>query len=209
MASLRREVNLLNAVVDELLVVVADIKKLEMKYQRLIAETAMLRLFYAIDGMMEHVSLKLLTDCGYCDGTAPARILRPFRSIAAASAYIAGRKPPGQFVKWATLKNVRQNLNGLLLNTEHFLKERGVIDPVLEDMRHVRNHIAHRNRGTGRKFSGVVWKIYPTRPRGISPGKLLLSQRTAYLGAPLRGHPSIIEQYLRWTKVAAKTLTKA
>ncbi len=210
MASLRLELKRFEKLVDSLLVDLKDAKVLEAKYQRLIAESALLRLFYTFDTVVEVVALKLLTNTLYCDGTSPTRVFPPFRSVKIASNRIDRLRPKGsgRFTKWTMLKNVQQNLAAFVPITEHFLVQRRVMDPVFEDMRHLRNHIAHGSNSTQREFSVVVAKIYPTKPKGISPGKLLVSPRRAFVGATSSNRPRVIEQYLLWSKVAIKLLVK-
>jgi hypothetical protein len=181
---------------------------LDLRFQRLIAETAMLRLFYGLDNLIVTCALKLLTNSNYCDASPPARNLPAFRSKALAEAAILAARPRGlPYLKWTQLTDFNRNLVPFLPLTEHYLQERAVMNSVLEDMRHVRNHIAHGNNGTRAKFTTVVHRIYLGRPRGISPGKLLLSPKQAFLGAPTGGQP-VIEQYLLWARLAAKSLTK-
>lgn len=204
---------MLHRLADELLVVVQDTTNLEFKFQKLIAETAMLRLFYGIENAMANISCKLLMNSPYCD-TPPSRPqflpgIVPYRSYSAAEAAIVSlRRPRVRYLKWTQLADIQGNLQPFLVAGEYFVVERGVLDPVFEDMRRVRNHIAHSTKSTAAGFAAVVARIYPLQPRGITPGKLLLSQRTGFVGAPTGGRPRIIEQYLRWTKLATTHLVK-
>lgn len=212
MASLDREVKALNRLADELLATVSAIENLEMKFQRLIAETAILRLFYSLENAVESISHKLLINTPYCDlpPTYPVLLVPPFRSMSLAeAAVINARGKRVRYVKWTMLHDVRENLSSFLQPTDHFLTERMVLDPVFEDMRRVRNHIAHGTKSTKAGFVAVVNSVYPLGYRGISPGKFLLSKRLAFIGAPGHGRQSVIEQYLRWAKVAIKALVKA
>lgn len=209
MSKLQSEVNKLVELIDQLRLVLSDISALEPRFQRLIAETAMLRLFYGLDNFSEAVALKLLTNTDYGDGSIPNRINPPFRSKAlAAESVLRSRGARIRYLKWTTLQDYQMNLAGFLPANEHLLTERQVIDRVMEDMRHIRNHIAHGTKSTRVKFTAVVRSIYLGNTRGISPGKLLLSRKLGFVGAPGHGRTSIIEQYLLWSKVAAKALTK-
>jgi hypothetical protein len=206
--SLQPELGRLTKLADLLLQDVVAAGDIDLRFQRLIAETAMLRLFYALDNFTNDVALKLLTNTNYIDNTIPARSRPAFRSSALAEAAIRAARPRLRYLKWTQLSDVTANLATFLPAGEHFLVERAVADPVMEHMRHVRNHIAHGTAGTAAKFRLVVNAVYGGHPRGISPGKLLLSHRTAFLGAPTRDRPRVIEQYLQWAKVAAKTFVR-
>lgn len=213
MASLERDERALHRLIDGLLLTLVDTGDLELKFQKLIAETAMLRLFYGLENAVANVSHKLLMNTAYCD-TPPTRPVflpgvAPFRRLAdAETAVIRSRGPRARYTKWTQLSDVQANLAAFLDPTDHFLAERANLDFVFEDMRKVRNHIAHNTRSTATAFASVVARIYPLQPRGITPGKLLLSQRQAFAGAPTAGQPAIIVQYLRWTKVAITKLAK-
>ena len=212
MASLEREVRTLHRLADELLATVLVTDDLDIKFQRLIAETALLRLFYSLESAIVNISHKLLLNTAYCDVPAsrPSLLRPPFRSASSAeAAVIAARGRRVRYVKWSTLNDIQGNLSNFLQPTEYFLVERQNLDPVFEDLRRVRNHIAHGTRSTQAGFSAVVNGVYPLSPKGISPGKFLLSKRLAFTGASGHGRQRVIEQYLRWAKVAVKTLVKA
>ena len=152
-----------------------------------------------------------MANASYCDSppTRPTLLCAPFCSISLAeAAVISARKRHVKYVKWTTLKDIQGNLSTFMPLTEHFLNERKVLDPVFEDMRRVRNHIAHGTKSTKAGFAAVVNGVYPS-PKGISPGKFLLSKRLAFVGASGHGRQRVIEQYLRWAKVAVKVLAKA
>lgn len=211
MASLGREVNRLHALADELLVVVQDSETLELKYQKLICETALLRLFYSLEGTLMTMAFKLLCNSSYADGTKAALMVAPFRGMATAEgAVLAAARGRGvRFLKWTQFADFQRNLAPFMPVTEHLVAQRQLHDNVFEDMRKVRNHIAHGTRSTASQFGSVVAAVYTSHPRGVSPAKLLLSTRTAFTGAPTTGRPRIIEQYIRWAKLAVKVIGKA
>jgi hypothetical protein len=111
MASLQIEVDRLHALADDLLIVVHDSFGLEVKYQKLIAETALLRLFYSLEGVVMNMGFKLLTNSPYADGTRPALSVPPYRGMAAAEgAVLAAAKTRGaRFLKWTQLSDFQRN----------------------------------------------------------------------------------------------------
>lgn len=211
MSTLATEVNRFNREVDLLAATIVDCDRLEIKYQKLIVETALLRLFYHMDAAMEGIALKLLSGTPYVDGTRPMLMVTPFSSATAASNHMLGRIRNGRatYLSWTTNANVVSNLRNLISPTDHILTHRSTHDAIYEDMRGIRNHIAHRTRSTGLHFSSVVANIYPARPRGITPARVLLSPRHALRGAPARQGRKVIEQYVGWSKVFFKTLARA
>lgn len=183
---------------------------LEVEYQKLIAETLLLRLFYELDQCVEGVILKLVRGAKYLDGSSPVLLRPAFRSQDAARQHIISanraRGHRAYYLEWTTLAKVTLNLNGIVSASDHFLVTRNIFDGIYEEMRHVRNHVAHNTTSTRAKFSTVAQEIYTTTA-GISPAKFLLSKRPAVVGYV--GNEMVIAQYIRWSKTFVKTLTKS
>jgi hypothetical protein len=180
-------------------------KGLDVAYQKLIAETLMLRLFYELDQCVEGVILKLIRGVPYLDGSTPLLMIGAFRSQDAARQYIIRTKRQN-YLEWTTLPKITRNLTGILDLTDHFMVTRSTFDGVYEDMRHVRNHVAHNSASTRAKFASVVQKVYLVTA-GINAAKFLLSQRTAVVG--YTGSDMVVAQYIRWSRVFVKALTKS
>lgn len=178
---------------------------LEVGYQKLIAETLILRLFYELDKCIEGVVLKLVRGVRYLDGCVPILLIAPFPSQEAARQHIV-RTNRYLYLEWTKLQKVIRNLNGIMDSNDHFLVTRNLFDGTYEDMRHVRNHVAHNTASTKVKFGPVVQRVYPTTV-GISAAKFLLSRRPAVIG--YTGSEMIVAQYIRWAKTFIKTLTKS
>lgn len=183
---------------------------IEVEYQKLIAETLLLRLFYELDQCVEGVILKLIRGAKYLDGSAPLLLRTAFRSQDAARQHIIGanraRGHRAYYLEWTTLAKVNQNLNGIVDPSDHFLVTRNIHDGTYEEMRHVRNHVAHNTPSTRARFSTVAQGLF-TSTAGISPARLLLSKRRAICG--YSGNEMVIAQYIKWSKTFVKTLTKS
>lgn len=180
-------------------------QELAVEYQKLIAENLMLRLFYELEKCIEGVVLKLVRGAQYLDGNSPSLLVLPFTSQEAARQYIIRTKKV-YYLEWTTLQKVSRNLNGIMDSSDHFLATRNLFDSTYEDMRHVRNHIAHNATSTKVKFATVVRQVYPTIA-GISPAKFLLSKRPVIAG--YGGNEMAVAQYIRWSRTFIKTLTKS
>lgn len=182
---------------------------LDIEFQKLIAENLMLRLFYELDRVIEPIALKLLTGAEYLDGSAPTLLVRRFVSQDAAKRHmlaVLSRRRHAYYLEWTMLAKVQGNLNGILAPADHFLTTRGLHDATYEEMRFIRNHIAHNSASTRTKFATVARRIYGTT-RGITPAKLLLSQRAAVPG--YIGREAAVVQYVKWSRTFLKTLTKS
>jgi hypothetical protein len=73
--------------------------------------------------------------------------------------------------------------------------------PHLTEVRYIRNHIAHRNDASRRKFRNVVPRHYGAFKPGVTSGTLLLSDRISA--------PPLMEVYIRTSRVLVKDLVKA
>jgi len=209
MASVETDVRWLTKQVDQLSNILVDIENLDYLHRKLIAETILLRFFYALDICVESVALKLASGVLYADGTAPLLIYPAARSAGQARSFILGARRGPVYLKWTTLRDINSNLARILDPRDHFMVHRTTHDAVYESMRHVRNHIAHGTRSTANKFAVVVSSVYGGPKRGISPAKLLLSKRAAVLGISPPVKICVLEQYLSWGKTFFKTLCKA
>jgi hypothetical protein len=72
-------------------------------------------------------------------------------------------------------------------------------EAMYEEMRCIRNHIAHRNSGTRAKFRSVVEQYYGVYVHAITPGTLLLTDRN---------HPKLLDQYIIAARVMVRDLIK-
>lgn len=180
-------------------------RNLDISYQKLIAETLMLRLFYELDGCVEGIILKLIRGASYLDGTKPALLISPFKSADAARQHII-KAHKAYYLEWTTLTKTNKYLTGILDPSDHFLSTRTSYDSTYEDMRNVRNHVAHNTQSTKNKFSPIVKRLY-AGTSGISAAKFLLSPRAAITG--YTGTDIVLAQYIRWAHVFVKTITKS
>lgn len=184
-------------------------QSLDVEYQKLIAETLMLRLFYELDQCVETIVLKLLRGAPYLDGTSPVLLCPAFPSQDAARKHMlmmGRRNKPRYYLEWTTLAKTLANLNGVMSPTDQFIVTRTLHDGVYESIRGVRNHIAHGTASTKAHYTTIVRSVYASH-LGISPAKFLLSQRKAIQG--YAGNEMIIAQYIRWSGTFVKMLTRS
>lgn len=104
------------------------------------------------------------------------------------------------------LSDIKANLNGILDVNDHFIATRGLFDTTYEEMRHIRNHLAHNTESTRRPFAALVNRVYSTT-HGISPAKYLLSRKAVVPN--YSGNDLAVAQYIRWSGLFLKTLTKS
>ena len=187
---------------------VLDAHLLEGRFQKLVAETVLLRMFYHLEGMVEAVALRLARNMPYCDGVRPSLICAPFRSVAAAEANILGAAAGRAYIKWTTLNNVTRNMRGILAPTDHFLVHRGNHDGQYEEIRKVRNHIAHATPSTRREYGAVLNRAHGAGARVVAPGSFLLAHRPGIPGLSPPYALPVIRQYFGWADTFVKTMVK-
>jgi hypothetical protein len=206
MASLSTDYNRFLAVTTTLLDISQRSQSLEFEYQKLIAETLILRLFYELDKCIECVVLKLLSGSCYLDSTTPSLLLPTFKSQEAARQYIFSLHKKMRYLEWTTLTKIKTQLANIMDTRDHFLITRDLYDLTYEEMRFVRNHVAHNTASTKAKFTPIAHRVFMTS-KGISPSKLLISDRNAI--ASYTGTERVIAQYIRWARVFIKVITKS
>jgi hypothetical protein len=178
----------------------ADVSLLSPKQRKAMAETAMLRSFDFLQGFFLRVSTKLVCGAEYLDSTKPT-VLAPARSQDAAifSMKTVGRPKPMSVLRWSKVSDIKDNCKFVLPTTEHFLTTLAFHTILIDEMRKIRNRIAHSNQDSRIKYQTVVRRYYGAEQKHISPGLLLLSDRFT---------PRLIDLYLTQSKVLAKQVVK-
>jgi hypothetical protein len=176
-----REINTLSSYI-------IDSSSLESKYQYFISEVVMLRLFAILELSVSEIALRLSCGAPYKNGVNP-RILVSCSSIQDAQVKMLtyNRRQPIRYLKWTSVNDVEKTIRHTLDIRDRFFVELNNHNSLFEEMRHVRNHIAHRNSGTAAKYYTQLQLLYG--------GNLRLSMG-AFLTSTLRNTPSNIEKYL-------------
>jgi len=187
--------------VDKLIDLQTHISPLEPKYSKMVAEIILIRLFDIITASFASTASKMVSGATYIDGTRPV-ILSPTRSQAAAfdSMRTRGRSKPKSMLNWVKVDDIKDNTKYVIDQSEHFIRILDNHSIFIDEMRVVRNRIAHNNKRTRTEFRNVVLKYFGAKLNFVSPGWLLLSSRHK---------PSIVEQYLHKSKALMKALVKA
>ncbi len=187
---------------ERLMDLVDNMTSLDPRYQKMAAELVMIRLFSLLEEHFQSITLKVLCGAMYLDNTIPTIAVR-CRSMRMASTNIAnyGRATPLQAykIKWNQAVEIRNNVRYLLPTTENLITVFDRHATLIDDMRRVRNHIAHNTPDTARKYKPVVQRHYGAFASSITPSVLLLSNRR---------HPILVKQYLIASRIIIKDLVK-
>ena len=154
------------------------------------------------EALVEDSACRLICGAKYCDGSAPSlQRSRPTHGFERAKNAMRtfSRREPHNLLRWNKAREIKKNLEYLLPTTEHFIDIIVGHGQFISDLRKVRNHIAHCNAGTRKKFDQVTSNYYGASVNAITPGRLLLSNRFS---------PILLEQFCRKTKIILLTAIK-
>lgn len=171
-------------------------------HRKLVAEIVLLRLFLLTENTIASMCPKLLCGAAYMDNTMPKN-LQTATNISKAKALISayGRSKAVRYPKWSTAKFIKGNMKYTLDQSDPFFLSAQNHGQSLDEMRRVRNQIAHRSSSTREQFRQVVKKHYGGLKPGVSPGLMLIS------GA--LGPTTILSQYFGYCRVAVKEIARA
>lgn len=182
---------------DRYLVVAGKIASVEdQELRRMMAELVMMRLFDDLQELIEGVALRLACGATYGDGSVPALLVPQFRDTGQAlmAFKTLGRTKPKD-AKWSKSGFVNDTVKHVLGPAEHFRATCSAVGSELNEMRVVRNKIAHRRAP---EYREVVRRYYGAYRNNISPGLLLLSPRF-----------NLLPIYIQKSVAIAKALCKA
>lgn len=186
---------------DRLLSLGKTLSGLSALHQKLVAEIVLLRLFSLFENLITSVSLKLISGASYADGTVPVLLVRAGSSQSArVLLQNHGRARPRHQLIWSKATEIKVNLFHVIDHNDNLMT---VIDRhgvLIDELRRVRNRIAHNNAQSRRNYRDVVRRYYGAYMNNVTPGMLLLTPRV---------QPSLLEQYIRRQRILAKDIVKA
>jgi len=182
----------------KLRVLLSGVGVLAPDYRQLLAEMITLQAFYLFELAIEDIAAKLVCGATYGDGVVPA-LLHNANSIddALIAMRSLGRTKPKGILKWNKSKEINGNVKYVLAGTENFCTASRNHSARLNEIRIVRNHIAHGNKGTKAEFAKVVQRRLGAVPqrlprpglfvlREFTPGVSLLTEFVVTLGVILK-----------------------
>lgn len=138
-------------------------KFLNAKYQYMISEVIMLRLFATLEKIISEVAFKLACGALYRNGNAP-RIHRSCTSIEDAHSNMLNynRPKPLHYHRWTKASFVKESIEHVLDITDSFFVNIQIHGNLINEMRIVRNHIAHRSTSTKKEYNLLLSRTYVT-----------------------------------------------
>lgn len=171
-------------------------------HQKLVAEVVMVRLFLLLDNTFRSSSAKLLCGAQYLDASQPKRLVQASSAARAIKLMKThNRAKPKYKLSWTHANAITNNLLTTLDSSDPFFGAVTQHSAIIDQMRRVRNHIAHRNDGTGNEFRIEVTTRFGGAKRGMTPGLFLL--------LPTAQSQHKIDEYLIASRVIVRDVLRA
>lgn len=185
--------------IDKLIDLLSHISSLQPRFAKLVAEILLLRLFDSLKETIMSVTTKIGCGALYVDGSQPRLAVQSrSRQGAIDNMMKYGRKKP-RYLHWSQVKEIRKNVRYIIDPNEYFLNELDRHILFIEEIRWIRNRIAHNNTTVRANYRRAILRYYGGYVNSVTPGTLLLSPRQT---------PVLIEQYLKKARILVKTLVK-
>jgi hypothetical protein len=174
-------------------------KSLDAKYQYMISEVIMLRLFAILEATISEVAFKLACGAPYRNGNIPL-VLRPCRSIQDAHSTMLNYNRPRalQYHRWTKASFIRESIEHVLDVTDRFYVNVQNHGTLINEMRIVRNHIAHNSATTRNEYNQLLTRLYGGNPR-LTVGSFLTSTS--------RNPLANIDRYIASTRIILNDIT--
>ena len=177
-----------NAQLDKLLGYKKEAEALEAKYQHIISEMIMLRLFALFEDAVSELAFGLVAGGAYLNGSRPSLAVRAKRQADSRSLLLTfGRTKSESNLKWTKAQYIRASVEYVIPATEKYVLNAQAHGQVIDEMRRVRNALAHNTPSAKSEFKFVVRQVYGANVN-ISVGAFLTTNR--------RVNPCNIDRYL-------------
>jgi len=185
--------------IDKLQNYILNSSGLSAKYQHFISEVVMLRLFSVLETSFSECAFKLACGASYRSGIAPI-LLHNCRSIldAHSNMLTLGRRRPTIYLKWTRADFIEDSIKNVLDTRDSFFLHITNHSLVIDEMRMVRNHIAHGTTSTRSDYYLVLTRLYGGNPR-LNMG--------AFLTSKTRHTNSNIMRYIQVSKIIINDIT--
>lgn len=186
--------------IDKLISYRNDSKSLESKYQYFIAEVVMIRLFGILEDAIRYTAFKLACKTNYRSGKTPSpNIICKSINDARNQYRTYNRNDSLLNLNWSKVSYINKSIKFILTTSEDFYKYINNYPNEINEMRIIRNHIAHRSSSTYNDFKKLKQHLFGAN-LNITIGAFLTSnKRLGY---------SKIDRYLTTVKIIIDDITK-
>ena len=166
-----------------------------------VAEIMLLRIFSTIEFAVRETAIRIACGVPYRDGVFPSHLIIQCANLSDAidkfKTYNRGTTPVSK-LQFTNVKNTNKSIKHIIDVNESFRQKLNAYGVVFEEMRKVRNHIAHRNSSTGKDFKAVIRQKYGGDLR-LKPSVFLVSLK--------RQSKANIDIYLQTAKIMVNEIT--
>jgi hypothetical protein len=182
-----------NTTIDRLSSYKTQSANLEAKYQNFISEMIMLRLFSVFEDSVADIAFKITAGATYINGSQPTLNVKANNTTSARALLLShGRSNSIRNLQWTKAKFIRESVEYVFSPNETFISRVQQHGGIIEEMRKVRNVIAHNSASAKSDYKTLVRTTY---------GANLNIKVGAFLTSTKRTSIPNIEKYLRSTKV--------
>ena len=175
-------------------------KNLEAKYQHFISEMLMLRLFSIFEDAVAEIAYKLASGACYTNGKSPSLTCQAGSISGSRGLFLNHDRPRTiQNLKWTKAKFIRESVQHVIPITESYIVNAQRHGSIIEEMRKVRNVLAHKTSSAKSDYRTVVRNVYGANIN-IAPGPFLSTTR--------RSPISNLDIYLASTMIVLADLAK-
>lgn len=186
--SLSVTVKSVNTQLDKLLLYKREAETLESKYQHIISEMIMLRLFSVFEDAVSELAFRLVAGGDYLNGAKPHLMVRARRQDESRGLMLNfGRVKPVANLRWTKAQYIRESVEHVIPIQEKFVVNAQAHGQVIDEMRRVRNALAHNTPNARSEYRVVVRHVYGANV-SIPVGAFLTTNR--------RVNPCNIDRYL-------------
>lgn len=174
-------------------------KSLSAEMQGFVAEMLMLRLFSILETCIHDVSIKIACGTPYRNGINSTPTIR-CKSINDAIEKFKneGREKSIQNLRFANVSQTNESIKYVINEREPFRVTLSKYGSIYEEMRCVRNHIAHRTQSTSINYKKIVKQRY---------GANYIIKTSSFLISSKRDGRVRIDDYIRTIKILINEIT--
>jgi len=165
-----------NKQLDRLINYVSSTNSLPAPHQYLIAEIIMLRAFSILDETSKEIALKLTCGARYLNGQSPQLTVNA-KSMSGAETILRShaRTTPVQYLKFTNAHFLKKSVKKVISVQDPYVRNALFHSVVFDEMRKVRNFIAHRSPSSRRDYKDVIYDTYNINLR-LQIGPFLMSR---------------------------------
>jgi hypothetical protein len=198
--SIDPEYRLHNSETAKLLGLCNTLNQLPATHQKLVAEIVLLRLFSLFENLVSSISTKLACGARYADGSSPALLVTCDSVRNARYNFQNHARTSQRELKWSKASDIKENVRYVIDPADNFIRVVNGHGTLIDEIRRVRNRIAHNNARSRSNYRLVVRRHYGAYLNHVTPGMLLLTPRIS---------PCLLDQYIRKERILVKDLIRA